>query len=105
MKVHRVTRVVAQVQINSFAIEFIVEISCLRKSATSSFCKAPKGQVRCPWFRKSAEIVPAPSSTSFQKMEQVPFFFKALGRGWDLVFAGSFCRLSLHESATTFSCF
>ena len=32
-------RVVAPAQINSFAMEFMVEISCLRKSATSSFCK------------------------------------------------------------------
>ena len=30
---------------------------------------------------------------------------KALGRGWDLVSAASFCRLSLYESATAFSCF
>ena len=32
-------------------------------------------------------------------------FLTALGRGWDLVFAGSFCRLLLYESATAFSCF
>ena len=31
--------VVASGQINVFAMEFMVEISCLRKSATSSFCK------------------------------------------------------------------
>ena len=31
--------VVVSVQINVFAMEFMVEISCLRKSATSSFCK------------------------------------------------------------------
>ena len=33
------------------------------------------------------------------------FILTALGRGWDLVFAGSFCRLLLYESATAFSCF
>ena len=40
------------------------------------------------------------------KNEKVTFFFilTALGRGWDLVFAGSFCRLSLYESAIVFSC-
>ena len=30
-------RVVASLQIDVFAMEFMVEISCLRKSATSSF--------------------------------------------------------------------
>ena len=41
------------------------------------------------------------------KHEKVSFFLflTALGRGWDLVFAGSFCRLLLYESATAFSCF
>ena len=39
MKRRRVARVVAPAQINAFAMEFMVEISCLRKSATSSFCK------------------------------------------------------------------
>ena len=36
------------------------------------------------------------------KYEKVSFFviLTALGRGWDLVFAGSFCRLLLYESAT-----
>ena len=39
MKVARVVRVVAWVQIDVFAMEFMVEISCLRESATSSFRK------------------------------------------------------------------
>ena len=37
--------------------------------------------------------------------KSVVFFLTALGRGWDLVFAGSFCRLLLYESAIAFSCF
>ena len=39
VKVQIMRRVVASDQINVFAMEFMVEISCLRKSATSSFCK------------------------------------------------------------------
>ena len=107
VKVRRVARVVASGQINSFAMEFMVEISCLRKSATSSFLSGFGSRARCPWFRKSAGIVPAPSSTSFQKMKKsvVFLFLTALGRGWDLSFAGSFCRLLPSGSARAFCCF
>ena len=58
VKVRRVARVVASLQINSFAMEFMVEISCLRKSATSSFCKVLLHNTRWPWFRKSLDVGP-----------------------------------------------
>ena len=108
MIIHRVARVVASGQINVFAMEFLVEISCLPKSATSSFCKALKGQARWPWFRKSLDLGPVIVILMFSKMQKsVCFFlvFTALLVRWDLAFAGSFCRLLLYESATAFSCF
>jgi hypothetical protein len=42
----------------------------------------------------------------FKNEKSVVFLFlTALGRGWDLILAGSFGRLLLYESATAFSCF
>ena len=70
-----VARVVASVQINVFAMEFMVEISCLRKSATSSFCKAPIGQARWPWFRKSLDLGPVIVIFMFSKMQKSVVLF------------------------------
>ena len=88
-------------------MEFMVEISCLRKSATSSFCKAPVGQARWPWFRKSLDLGPVIVIFMFSKLQKsaVFLFLKLLLGGWDLVFAGSFCRLLLYKSAIALSCF
>ena len=61
----------------------MVEISCLRKSATSSFYKDPTGQARRSWFRKSIDLGPVLVSFMFSKMQKsaVFFGFKAL-IGW-----------------------
>ena len=78
-------------------MEFMVEISCLRKSATSSFCKALKGQARWPWFRKSLDLGPGIIIFMFSKMQKsaVFFGFKAL-RGW---VGFGFCGLILSFAA------
>ena len=45
-------------------------------------------------------------SFMFSKMQKVFFFvLKLLLGGWDLVFAGSFCRLLLYEGAIAFPAF
>ena len=79
----------------------------MRKSPNSSFYKDPKGQARRPWFRKSLDLGPVIVIFMFSKMQKSAVFLvlKLLLGGWDLVFAGSFCRLLLCESATAFSCF
>ena len=84
----------------------MIEISCLRKSATSSFCKVLLHNTRWPWFRKSLDLGPVIISSMFSKNSKKCFFvLKLLLGGWDLVFAGSFCRLLLYKSAIAFSCF
>ena len=75
MKVHRVARLVASGQINVFAMEFMVEISCLRKSATSSFCKVLLHNTRWPWFRKSLDVGPVIVILMFSKMQKSVVFF------------------------------
>ena len=107
VKMRGMRRVVASVQINSFAMEFMVEISCLRKGATSSFCKAPRGQARCPWFRKSAGIVPAPSSTSFQKMRKsvVFFYFNSFGAWLGFGFCGLILSFAAFRECKSFLLF
>ena len=104
---HRVAQVVASGQINVFAMEFMVEISCLRKSATSSFCKVLLHRRDVRGFGNRLESSLLLRVHHFKKCKKVSFFLilTALGRGWDLVFAGSFCRLLLYESAIAFSCF
>ena len=81
-------------------MEFMVEISCLRKSATSSFCKVllHRRDVRGPWFRKSLDLCPVIVSFMFFKNEKkVLFFFgfKAL-IGW---VGFGFCGLILSFAA------
>ena len=108
VKRRRVARVVAPVQINTYAMEFMVEISCLRKSATSSFCKVLLHNTRWPWFRKSLDLGPVIVILMFSKMQKSVVSFlvlTALLVRWDLAFAGSFCRLPLCGSATAFACF
>ena len=103
----RVARVVASLWINVFAMEFMVEISCLRKSATSSFCKVLLHKTRWPWFRESLDLGPVIVILMFSKMQKSVVFlvFTALLVRWDLAFAGSFCRLPLCGSATAFAGF
>ena len=87
-------------------MEFLGEISCLRKSATSSFCKVLLHNTRRPWFRKSLDLGPVIVIVMFSKMEKSVFLVStALVGGWDLAFAGSFCRLLLYGSAAGFACF
>ena len=78
------------------------------KNSNSSFCKAPIGQARWPWFRKSLDLGPVIVIFMFSKMEKSVVFFLVLtallGR-WDLAFAGSFCRLLPSGSARAFCCF
>ena len=108
MKRLGVAHVVASVQIDVFAMEFMVEISCLRKSATSSFCKVLLHNTRWPWFRESLDLGPVIVILMFSKMQKsvcVFLVFTALIVRWDLAFAGSFYRLPLCGSATAFACF
>ena len=107
VKVRRVARVVAPLQIDVFAMQCMVEISCLRKSATSSFCKVLLHNTRWPWFRKSLDVGPVIVILMFSKMQKSVVFlvFTALLVRWDLAFAGSFCRLPLCGGATAFACF
>ena len=72
---HRVARVVAPAQINVFAMEFMVEISCLRKSATSSFCKVLLHDTRWPWFRKGLDVGPVIVIVMFSEMQKSVVFF------------------------------
>ena len=107
-KVRRVARVVAPLQINTYAMEFLVEISCLRKSATFSFCKVLSHNTRWPWFRESLDVGPVIVILMFSKMQKSDVFFwfsQLCSNRWDLAFAGSFCRLPLCGSATAFACF
>ena len=73
--IHRVARVVAPAQIKSFGMEFMVEISCLRKSATSSFCKSSIAYTRWPWFRKSLDLGPVIVICMFSKMQKSVVLF------------------------------
>jgi hypothetical protein len=75
VKRRRVARVVASGQINVFAMEFMVEISCLRKSATSSFCKVLLHKTRWPWFRESLDLGPVIVILMFSKMQKSVVFF------------------------------
>ena len=72
-------RVVASLQINVFAMEFIVEISCLRKSATSSFCKdlLHRRDVRGFGNRLDSSLLPR----VHHEKNIVFFILTALGRG------------------------
>ena len=84
VKVRRVARVVTSLQINVFAMEFIVEISCLRKSATSSFCKVLLHRRYVRGFGNRLESSLLPRVHHFTKNEKVPFLsilITALGRG------------------------
>ena len=88
-------------------MQLMVEISCLRKSATSSFYAALGAGRDVRGFGNRLESSLLPRVHHFKKSKKVTFFLilTALGSVWDLVFAGSFCRLLLYESATAFSCF
>ena len=63
--------------------------------------------MRWPWFRKSLDLGPVIVIFMFSKMQKSVVFLvlTALLGGWDLAFAGSFCRLLLYGSATAFACF
>ena len=87
MKIRRMPRVVAPVQINSFALEFLVETSCFRKSATSNFYKDPGGQARRPWFRKSFRIRMPYVIIAFSKIQK-SVNLKALIRWVGVCFGG-----------------
>ena len=67
------------------------------KNSNSSFCKAPIGQARWPWLRKSLDLGPVIVSFMFSKMQKsaVFFGFKAL-IGW---VGFGFCGLILSFAA------
>ena len=107
MKIRGVARVVASVQINVFAMEFIIEISCLRKSATSSFCKAPIGQARWPWFRKTLDLGPLIVIVMFSKMQKSVDFvgFHSFDRQMGFGFCGLILSFAAFRECKSFLLF
>ena len=93
----RVARVVTRVQIDVFAKEFMVEISCLRKSATSSFCKVLLHRRDVRGFGNRLESSLLPRVHHFKKWKKVLFFFDFNSFGPWLGFG--FCGLILSFAA------